>query len=205
MTAVDDRPTTGNVDIEPTTSNMVKFFESLEVPEDFKVELLRGEIVMMAGPDLVHNRIVLRVLRQIPDQKWDCLQTQDIDLLSETSEPQPDLVVLERDAGPESGRLLPAQLITMLVEVVSKNSVDRDYGVKRSIYAAGGIPAYLIVDPIMAQCVLLTEPVGSGEEADYRAQRIGKFGESVPLALLDVDLDTSEFGTLPNVRPHRRP
>ena len=51
MTAVDDRPTTGNVDIEPTTSNMVKFFENLEVPEGVKVELLRGEIVMMAGPD----------------------------------------------------------------------------------------------------------------------------------------------------------
>ncbi|WP_310726630.1 Uma2 family endonuclease [Streptomyces sp. N2A] len=195
MTAVDDRPIT----------HIVKLFEDLEVPEGFKAELLRGEIVMMAGPDLVHNRIVLRVLRQIPDQKWDCLQTQDIDLLSETSEPQPDLIVLDRDAGPDSGRLLPAQLITMLVEVVSKNSVDRDYGVKRSIYAAGGIPAYLIVDPIMAQCVLLTDPAYSGEEADYRCQRISKFGESVPLPMLGMDLDTSEFGTLPNVRPHRRP
>ncbi|MFJ9851750.1 Uma2 family endonuclease [Streptomyces sp. NPDC101150] len=195
MTAVDDRPIT----------HIVELFEDLEVPEGFKAELLRGEIVMMAGPDLVHNRIVLRVLRQIPDQEWDCLQTQDIDLLNETSEPQPDLVVLERDAGPDSGRLLPAQMITVLVEVVSKNSVDRDYGVKRSIYAAGGIPAYLIIDPIMAQCVLLTEPTGTGEDAEYRVQSIYKFGESVPLDLLGIELDTSEFGTLPNVRPHRRP
>ncbi|MFE0376013.1 Uma2 family endonuclease [Streptomyces inhibens] len=195
MTAVDDRLIT----------DIVAIFEGLEVPEGFKAELLRGEIVMMAGPDLVHNRIVLRVLRQIPDQKWDCLQTQDIDLLSETSEPQPDLVVLERDAGPESGRLLPSQVITMLVEVVSKTSVDRDYGIKRSIYAAGKVPAYLIVDPVVGQCVLLTEPAGSGEDADYRVQRISKFGDSVPLELLGVKLDTSEFGTLPNVRPHRRP
>ncbi|WP_052866848.1 Uma2 family endonuclease [Streptomyces niger] len=196
MTAVEDRP---------ITHPLVAFFEELEVPEGFKAELLRGEIVMMAGPDLVHNRIVLRVLRQIPEQRWDCLQTQDIDLLSETSEPQPDLVVLDRDAGPESGRLLPAGVVTMLVEVVSKSSVERDYGVKRSIYAAGKIPAYLIVDPIMGQCVLLTEPTGSGEDADYTVQRITKFGDPVPLDLLGVELDTSKFQRLPGVRPHSRP
>ncbi|GAA0498639.1 Uma2 family endonuclease [Streptomyces olivaceiscleroticus] len=189
----------------PITHPLVAFFEELEVPEGFKAELLRGEIVMMAGPDLVHNRIVLRVLRQIPEQRWDCLQTQDIDLLSETSEPQPDLVVLDRDAGPESGRLLPAGVVMMLVEVVSKSSVERDYGVKRSIYAAGKVPAYLIVDPIMGQCVLLTEPTGSGEDADYTVQRITKFGDPVPLNLLGVELDTSEFQRLPGVRPHSRP
>lgn len=196
MTAVDDRP---------ITHPLVTFFHGLEVPEEFKAELLRGEIVMMAGPDLVHNRIVLRVLRQIPDQKWDCLQTQDIDLLRETSEPQPDLVVLDRDAGPDSGRLLPPELVTLLVEVVSKNSVDRDYRLKRNIYAAGDIPAYLIIDPIMAQCVLLTEPVGSGEDADYSVQRITKFGDAMPLDVLGIELDTSEFRTLPDARPHSRP
>ncbi|WP_371277240.1 Uma2 family endonuclease [Streptomyces albidoflavus] len=52
----------------------------------------------------------------------------------------------------------------MLVEVVSRSSVDRDYGDKRSIYAAGGAPGYLIVDPMAAQCVLLTEPYGEGEQ-----------------------------------------
>ncbi|MFI0257974.1 Uma2 family endonuclease [Streptomyces sp. NPDC017056] len=195
MTAVDDRP---------ATHPLVAFFEDLEVPEGFKAELLRGEIVMMAGPDLVHNRIVLRVLRQIPD-RWDCLQTQDIDLLSETSEPQPDLVVLDRDSGPASGRLLPSEVVTLLVEVVSKTSIDRDYRLKRSIYAAGKIPAYLVIDPIMAQCVLLTEPTGGGEDADYAVQRITKFGDPVPLDLLGVKLDTGEFQTLPGAKPHSRP
>jgi Uma2 family endonuclease len=101
--------------------------------------------------------------------------------------------------------LMPSEVIAMLVEVVSKTSVDRDYGIKRSIYAAGRVPAYLIVDPIMAHCVLLTEPQGSGDGADYQVQRITKFGNPVPLELLDVKLDTSEFATLPGVRPHRWP
>ncbi|MFF3329651.1 Uma2 family endonuclease [Streptomyces sp. NPDC002888] len=196
MTAVGDRP---------MTTAIVEFFENFEFPEEFKVELLRGEIVMMAGPDVVHNDIVEAVQDQIPRQHWRRLQTQDIAILAETSEPQPDLVVIERGAGPDHGRLMPPEVITMLLEVVSKTSVDRDYGVKRSIYAAAKVPAYLIIDPIMGQCVLLTEPVGSGENADYRRQRITKFGDVTPLEPLGVELDTSEFGTFAKVRPHRYP
>ncbi|MFF6994986.1 Uma2 family endonuclease [Streptomyces sp. NPDC008313] len=192
MTAVDER-------------GMTKFFEKFEPPEGVRVELLRGEIVMMASPDLVHNLIVEEVQDQIPRKRWARLQTQDVDIIDEASEPVPDLVVLERELRPDSGRLLPSQLITLVVEVVSKTSVDRDYGAKRSIYAAGRVPAYLVVDPVVAHCVLLTEPVGDGQGADYRAQRISKFGDPLPLEFLGVELDTSEFGTYPGVRPHRLP
>ncbi|MFH0518253.1 Uma2 family endonuclease [Streptomyces sp. M41] len=196
MTAVDDRP---------MTTGMVKIFEELEPPEGVKMELLRGVIVMMASPDIVHNMIVADVQDQIPRQHWSRLQTQDVDILDEASEPVPDLVVVARDALPDSGRLLPSKLVTMVVEVVSKSSVHQDYVVKRSIYAAGKIPAYLILDPIMAHCVLLTKPAGQGEDADYLSQEIIKFGDPVPLENLGLELDTSEFGTFPNVKPHRYP
>ncbi|MFJ6781102.1 Uma2 family endonuclease [Streptomyces yangpuensis] len=192
MTAVDER-------------GMAKFFEGLQPPDGVRAELLRGEIVMMAGPDLVHNLIVEDVQDQIPRKRWARLQTQVVDIVGEASEPVPDLVVLDREAQPGAGRLLPSQLITLVVEVVSKTSVDRDYVVKRSIYAAGGVPAYLIIDPIVAQCVLLTIPAGRGDDADYRSQRVSKFGEPLPLELLGIELDTSDFGTFEGVRPHRHP
>lgn len=192
MTAVDER-------------GMTKYFEELEPPEGVRVELLRGEIVMMAAPDLVHNRIVADVQDQIPRKPWERLQTTDLDIVDEASEPIPDLVVLERGVAPESGNLVPSQLVTLVVEVVSKTSVDRDYGMKRSIYAAGRIPVYLIIDPIMAHCVLLTDPVGEGDQADYRGQWITKFGDPVLLEPLGVELDTGEFGTLTGVRRHRLP
>jgi len=192
MTAVDER-------------GMTKFFEEFEPPEGVRVELLRGVIVMMASPDLVHNLIVLLTERQIPLDHWYPLQTQDVDIVDEASEPVPDLVVVAPEVLPASGRLLPSGLITMVVEVVSKTSVERDYGVKRSIYAAGQVPAYLVIDPIMGQCVLLTNPVGRGEAADYRQQYIVKFGEPLPVDILGIELDTSEFRTFPDVRPHRYP
>ncbi|GFH65867.1 hypothetical protein Srut_23810 [Streptomyces rutgersensis] len=83
MTAVDDRPITGVVDS----------FEGLEVPRDTRRNSC-GEIVLMAGPDLVHNRIVTALRDQIPYRRRERLRTQDIGLLKENSEPQPGLVVL---------------------------------------------------------------------------------------------------------------
>lgn len=190
---------------ERLITDAAEIFEDLEVPEGFKAELLRGDIVMMAGPDRVHNRIVQEVQDQIPRDRWDRLQTQDIAVPGESSEPQPDLVVLERGAEHGPGRLIPAPVVVLVLEVVSKSSVDRDYGDKRSIYAAGRVPMYLIIDPLAAQCVVLTEPSGAGEEADYQVERTVKFGAPVPLEALGVEVDTTEFETLPAVRRHRRP
>ncbi|MGZ9930903.1 Uma2 family endonuclease [Streptomyces sp. NC-S4] len=195
MTAVDDRLIT----------DAVRAFEDLEVPEGFKAELLRGDIVMMAGPDWVHNLIVLHVQKQIPLAGWYPVQTQGIAIPGESSEPQPDLVVVEHGAFDGPGRLVPAPAVTLLVEVVSKNSANADYGIKRSMYAAGRVPAYLIIDPFEAECLLLTEPARAGEDADYTVERRVKFGEPVPLDVLGIKLDTGEFGTLPKFKRYHRP
>jgi hypothetical protein len=57
----------------------------------------------------------------------------------------------------------------------------------------------------MAHCVLLTDPVGEGEQADYRGQWITKCGDTVLHESLGVELHTSEFGTVTGVRRHRLP
>ncbi|MFD7402405.1 Uma2 family endonuclease [Streptomyces sp. NPDC059866] len=184
---------------------IIKYFEEFQPPEGIRAELLRGEIVMTPSPDLTHNGNVTEVVDQIPRKRWRRLQTVCVDMLGEASVPVPDLVVLERGTGPNHGTLMPSEAVTMLVEVVSRTSVDRDYGVKRSIYAAAEVPGYLIIDPIMAQCVLYAEPRGEGGDADYRMRRITKFGDLTPLEPLRIELDTTEFGTYENVRLHRRP
>ncbi len=101
-------------------------FEGLDVPDGFKAELLRGDIVMMAEPDRVHNQIILEVRYQSP-RYWLPPQTQDIAVPGETSEPRPDLVVVERGAVEGRGRLVPAPACGLLMEVVSRNSAERDH------------------------------------------------------------------------------
>lgn len=103
---------------------ITEFFAEFEPPEGVRAELLRGEIVLTASPDLVHNANVATVQDQIPRQRWRRLQTQRVAIPEEPSEPQPDLVVIERGAGPDGGRLMPAEVITLLVE-------DADYRCRR--------------------------------------------------------------------------
>jgi hypothetical protein len=182
---------------------IIKFFEELEPPEGIWAELLRRTVVMTRSPDVVHNTNAMKVMDRISSGRWSPLRTQYVDMLDDVSVPMPDVVVLRRGAGPTQGTLMPSEVVTALVEVVSPASADRDYGVKRSIYAAAKVPAYLITDAVMAQCVLLAEPQGEGEYADYRWQRTARFGEAMPVEPLGIELDTSAFGTYENVRPHR--
>ncbi|MEV6672127.1 Uma2 family endonuclease [Streptomyces sp. NPDC051162] len=172
--------------------------EHPEIFERYKVELLRGEIVMMSAPGKVHNMNVLFVQRQIPSDRWYPLQTQDIAIPGEASEPVPDLVVVGPEEIEESSRIIPAPAVTLVMEVVSKSSVYRDYSLKSSIYAAGQVPAYLIVDPIKSSCLLLTEPTGAGDEASYLYQRTCKFGDPLHIEVLDLTLDTSMLRSLPS-------
>lgn len=183
MTAIDDR--------------MTGIFENLEVPEGLKAELIRGEIVMMAGPDRVHNWIVESIRDQIPGAQWHRGTTQDIAIPGQASEPQPDLVVYARGSVEGPGRLVPAPAVTLVVEVVSKTSVDRDYRIKRELYAEGGIPVYLVVDPMKGECVLLAElsTATTTGAPEYWSKRTTKFGDPIPVEALGVTLDTSEFQT----------
>ncbi|MGW7637043.1 Uma2 family endonuclease [Streptomyces decoyicus] len=182
-----------------------EYFAEFEPPEGLRAELLRRDILLTGGTDIVHNEIVSEVLGQIPRDRWHGFATLHLAFPEELSKPQPDLVVMERGRGESSGWLVPASDVTLLIEVVSLRSADRDYGLKRSIYAAGSVPAYLIIDPYDARCVLLTEPDGAGEAADYEVRRTVSFGAPLRVDALGITLDTSRFGTLPDVRPHRRP
>lgn len=182
-----------------------EYFAEFEPPEGLRAELLRREILLTGGTDIVHNRIVSEVTGQIPRDRWHRFATQHVSFPEELSKPQPDLVVIERGRCEGAGWLVPASDVTLLLEVVSLRSADRDYGLKRSVYAAGSVPAYLIIDPYEARCVLLTEPGGAGEDADYEVQRTVPFGAPLRVDALGTALDTSRYGTLPAVRRHRRP
>ncbi|GES29471.1 Uma2 family endonuclease [Streptomyces angustmyceticus] len=182
-----------------------EYFAAFEPPEGLRAELLRREILLTGGTDIVHNRIVSDVVGQIPHDRWHRFATLHVSFPGDVSKPQPDLVVMERERPDGCGWLVPASDVTLLLEVVSLRSADRDYGLKRSVYAAGAVPAYLIIDPYDARCVLLTEPCGAGEDADYEVRRTVPFGVSLRVDALGITLDTSRFGTLPAVTRHRRP
>jgi Uma2 family endonuclease len=68
---------------------------------------------------------------------------------------------LDTSAVIESGAILA-------IELVSPESIKRDYRFKRAEYAAFGIPEYWIVDPIEQKVTLLLLVEGLYEEMVYR-------------------------------------
>lgn len=150
--------------------------------------------------------IVADVQDQVPPQRWARLRTQDVDIADEASEPVPDLVVLARDLLPQGGTA--AAVSAGHDGRGSRLRIKRPPGLRGQtvdLRGGGGIPAHLVIDPVMAQCVLLTKPEGQGEDADYRSREIVKFGDRVPLEAPGIELDTGDFGTFHGVRAHRCP
>src|SRR5688572_17310899 len=100
---------------------------------DERVELLDGEIVKMCAIGSPHAWCVKRLVRTFspfPDRFT--LSIQDPLRLSDLSEPEPDIVILQPDT-PEDRHPGPADVL--LVIEVADTSIGKDRGQKRRMYA----------------------------------------------------------------------
>ena len=112
-------------------------------------ELVQGEIISKRGTNLPHSRIAKQIdvwLSSVfsTDQ---ILPTCSIDVAPEdnpTSEPEPDITLLNRPADQLTQNPMPSD-IALIVEV-SDNTLDHDLGPKAKLYARAGIPEYWVID-----------------------------------------------------------
>ena len=129
------------------------------LPEDdqYRWELLEGNLIMSPSPTPRHNyasgRLLLALEPQVPAN---LVLIQDVDLDLQLAPPgqpgsvrRPDLVVVGRsalDRVDREGGLLRANDAVLIVELVSPGSRRTDIVIKRGEYADAGIPHYWIVD-----------------------------------------------------------
>jgi Uma2 family endonuclease len=138
---------------------------------DCRYELVDDELVEMNPPTFRHL-LIAKAIEQIltteiigQKQSWVCLRGSGVrtgirrsrltDVMVLTAEQIKEL--LDRSAICESAPV-------MVVEVVSLDSIKRDYRFKRAEYAAIGIPEYWIVDPLQQKVSVLTLEDGLYEE-----------------------------------------
>lgn len=146
-----------------------------------RVELLDGEIVMMSpiGPEHVAVISILNefLAKRLPDTMQCRIQAPV--LLSNHSEPEPDLAVVRRR--PDNYRSQhPTSVDIHVIIEVAQTSRDRDLNWKRRIYAASGISEYWVVDVDDQVVVVHRDPSGGG---DYRkVASVDLSGTIAPLA-----------------------
>ena len=147
-----------------------------------RVELIEGEIIQMAAIGTRHASCVKRLIRRfsvIPEEIA-ILGVQDPIQLTERTEPQPDVVLLQPRADYyETAHPIPSEVL--LVEV-SDSTVNFDRDVKVPNYARSGIQEVWLWD-LEANCLeVYREPTANGYTSIQRFER----GEIVsPLAFPD--------------------
>lgn len=105
---------------------------------------------------------------------------------------EPDFAVCPPDAPRWGDREVYASGLVMVGEIVSRGSTRDDREDKPAVYAAAGIPVYLLVDPVAAPATVtvLSEP----QEGRYTVSATVNMGKEVHIpAPVDFVLDTSVF------------
>jgi Uma2 family endonuclease len=111
--------------------------------DDSRVELLLGSLVDVSPQGPLHADVVRRLAERLIRDLPGTVQTrvQSPLALSDDSEPEPDLAVVDngdyRQAHPERA---------LLVIEVAETSLQKDRGIKTAMYATAGIPEFWLVN-----------------------------------------------------------
>ena len=138
-----------------TTQPVVKltYEDYRTTSEDERYELLDGDLVMVAAPNLRHQTVLLRLTQGlgqfIDEHKLGKLFFSPCDVvLSDADVVQPDLLFVSRErehllSTGENVQGAP----DLVVEILSPATADRDRGYKRELYGRHCVREYWLVDP----------------------------------------------------------
>ena len=127
------------------------------VPDGQKADLIDG-VMYMASPDtrrydrlgswikfLLQGYVAVKGLGEVYGSRFAFA-------LSEFRAPEPDIAFVrtERLSLVEERRMVGGPDIA--VEIVSRDSRQRDYGEKKQLYAEAGVAEYWIIDPLQQRC-----------------------------------------------------
>ncbi len=159
-----------------TTTPLLSFEDYVAYDNDSaaRYELVDGELVEMTPPMLEHF-LIAKCLEQALDvaiqqlqQPWLCFREAGVRTgIRKSRLTDVCVVTLEQARELQGNALIFSMPPLLVVEVVSPDSVIRDYRYKRTEYAALGVPEYWIVDPLQSKVTLLQLMEGMYEETVF--------------------------------------
>jgi Uma2 family endonuclease len=159
--------------------------------EDDRVELIRGEIVEKSPTGRRHRAFVdnLNQLLVLRLGSHAIVSVQMPVVLTDDTEPQPDLQLLRRRPVPYKEREAFADDVVLLIEVAD-SSLRYDRSTRLALYAEAGIPEYWVVDCPAEAIEIHRAPEGS----HYRdVTRVEGAATVAPQAFGDVILSLAEI------------
>ncbi|MDF5754652.1 Uma2 family endonuclease [Spongiactinospora sp. TRM90649] len=189
--APEERP---KIDRMPTTVR--EFVEWLPELPALRVEVVNGRVIVSPRGNPRQSWIIgqlVRTLGPLADER-DWLVWPELDVcMAWTREPLvPDFAMGPKDAPTWGDSEIISNGLIMVAEVVSRSSTREDREDKPLIYARGGVPLYLVVDPEAEPQTMSvwSDPTDDG----YRTVTRVKMGEELPIPEpVGAVLDTSVF------------
>jgi Uma2 family endonuclease len=135
------------------------------------VELIEGEIIHMAPMGTQHCNVVERLQAALQSALAGraLINKQRVFRLSNITEAQPDLIVLEPGRDYHSAKF-PTGSDTLLVVEVSDTTFSYDHDIKVPLYAAHDVPEVWIVD-LESRCVRFFRSLENGKYTDVQVVR----------------------------------
>ena len=157
------------------------------VPDGQKADLIDGTIYM-ASPDSTHANEINKFLVVLMDSfiavkgiAGEVRMSRVACRLSRLNAPEPDVLYLR----PERAHLIEEGQVNgapdFAGEIVARESRQRDYSDKRTLYESAGVEEYWIIDPLGGRCEFLRltngryEPVSLEQDRIFRSNVISGF------------------------------
>jgi|SRR5579885_3252487 len=173
-----------------TVDEFVRMAEAGILPENYRVELIRGEVVKMSPIGSGHALCVMRLADILAERArpFAIVTAQNPIQLDTYSLPQPDIaLVIRRDS---YYRNHPTAKDVLLIIEVSDTTVEYDRNVKLPLYAEASIIEVWLVNLREDRIEVYSRPVAG----KYKDVRFVNRGESIsPIALPDVTVSANEI------------
>lgn len=158
---------------------------------DERVELIEGQLYRMAAKGTAHSAAVTRIGRVLSRRLAEraLVRFQDPVQLSDFSEPEPDVAVVQIDPLDYEDHHPTPREIFWLIEVAD-STLRRDRALKVPLYGQSGIAEYWILD-VQERCLyVFRQPTTEG----YRTEQKLYEGDNVaPLAFSDCEMAVREL------------
>jgi Uma2 family endonuclease len=154
---------------------------------DERVELLDGDVILVPPHGTPHFSTVLRMGHTLTLRldKVACVSVQLPVIVSERSEPEPDITILDKRQDFYASGIPRTPDVLAIVEVAD-SSLGVDAGKKLKIYAEAGVAEYWIVDVKRGAVIVHREPC----ENRYDSVQTHYRGASVAFAALPDEIFT---------------
>ncbi|WP_433517172.1 Uma2 family endonuclease [Nonomuraea sp. CA-143628] len=174
-----------------------ELFDALPPLPGLRQEVIEGNLIVspMGSPE--HGWMAMDLFDALlplrKERGWRAaVSTVSICIEGSRDSVTPDYVLSPPDCRRWGEYELLSSHLFLVAEVVSSSSVQRDHHEKREIYAQGGVPVYLLIDPIAEQpAATVFSDIKDGSYSTTTRVVMG-----TPLYLpkpIDFELDTSIF------------